>query len=214
MEFKSESKLKRKTNLNPASYFFRFLAVPFGLLMCYGAFQKLSTVNMSLSIDHWGTLVTGIILTAAPFIMNRFLSIILIGMGTFTVVNLFHPDTQSWLNLVLFIAVTLLLFKPYKIWLRIIIQLMCLGIIASCLYYVYQEFYKGIEHFVVTGKLTDSFLSNRIKTYLPGDFSYYMCIVFIVISIRQYIPMKKQPIVQNNYNSSKADESNTDLWGY
>ena len=214
MDFKSEGKLKRKTNLNPASYLLRFLAIPFGLLMCYGAFQKLSTVNMSLSIDHWGNLITGIILTIAPFIMNRFLSIILIGMSTFTVVNLFQPDTQSWLNLVLFIAVTLLLFKPYKIWIRILFQLLCLGIIAACLYYVYQDFYKGIEHFIVTGKLTDDFLSNRIKTYLPGDFSDYMCITFIVISIRQYIPMKKQPIIQDDNKFSKSNESNKDLWGY
>lgn len=215
MGLNSKNKLKKKTSVYPASYFFRFLAVPFALLMCCGAIQKLSMVNMSLSIDHWGALITGIILVAAPFIMNRFLSIILIGMGVFTVVNLFQPDTQSWLNLVLFLAVTLLLFKPYKIWIRILIQFLCLGIIASCLYYVYQDFYKGIEHFVVTGKLTDSFLSNRIKTYLPGDFSYYMCIVFIVISIRQHTPVKKQPTIQNNSNSVRSDKPDKDdLWGY
>lgn len=192
MERNSNNKIKEKTNLKPASYIIRFLAVPFGLLLCYGAFQKVSMTNMAFSIDHWGTLITGILLVITPFIMNRFLSIILISTGVFTIVNLLNPDFQSWMNLILFIATTLLLFRPYPICLRIIIQILCLGIIGVCLWCVYQDFYKGIEHFVVTGKLTDEFLANRIKIYIPGDFSYYMSIVFIIISIRQHTPIKSK----------------------
>lgn len=213
MELNSKSKIKENKSLFPASNFIRFLAVPFGLLLCYGACQKLSMTNMSFSIDNWGMLISGILLAAAPFLMNRFLSIILLGMGVFTVVNLLTPNAQSWINLILFISVTLLLFKPYKIWLRILIQLAIIGLIVICLWYVYQDFYKGIEHFVVTGKLTDEYLSNRIRNYLPGDFSYYMAVLFINISIRQHIPIKRKN--RNTDNIIKNDNYNdNDLWGY
>lgn len=198
MDIYSSQKSNKKTNLYPASNFIRFLAVPFGVLLCYGAIDKLITTNMSLSIDNWGTLISGILLTITPFLINRFMAVFLLGSGFFTVVNLMQPDTQSWLNLVLFVALTLLVFKPYKIYMRIIIQLFCIAVICGCLWYVYQEFYKGIEHFVVTGKLTESFLSNRIKTYIPGDFSYYSAVTFIVLSVRQYIPFNQKNIPSNN----------------
>lgn len=192
MESNSNNKIKEKTSVHPASYIIRFLAVPFGLLLCYGAFQKVSMTNMAFSIDHWGMLITGILLVITPFIMNRFLSMVLISTGVFTVVNLLSPDFQSWMNLVLFIAITLLLFKPYPIWLRVIMQLICIGIIGVCLWCVYQDFYSGIEHFVTTGKLNNEFLANRIKIYIPGDFSYYAAVVFIIISIRQHTPAKSE----------------------
>lgn len=216
MEPNSTQKISKKTNLYPAANFIRFFALPFTLLLCYGAYDKLATTNMSLSIDHWGTIITGILLTLSPFLMNRFMPVFLLGTGTFTVVNLLQPDTKSWLNLVLFIALTLLLFKPYKIYIRIIIQLFCIAVICGCLWYVYQEFYKGIEHFVVTGKLTDSFLSNRIKTYLPGDFSYYAAVTFFVLSIRQYIPLKQKnaPDIDNHDNNRGHSGGRNDLWGF
>lgn len=192
MDNNSSQKISKKSNLYPTANFIRFLTVPFGILLCYGAVLKLQMTNMAMSIDHWGTLITGILLTVSPFLINRFSAVFLLGSGVFTVVNLLQPNTQSWLNLILFAALTILLFKPYPIFVRIIIQLFCIGLMAGCLWYVYQDFYKGIEHFVVTGKLTDAFLSNRIKTYLPGDFSYYMAILFTVLSVRQYVPLKSK----------------------
>lgn len=174
----------KKTDIYRPANFLRFLAVPFSILLCWGAIDSLLMKNMSLSFEHWGMLAAGVLLTVTPFVMNKFLTITLFGPGIFTVVMLLSPDTQSWLNLVLFVALTLLLFKPYSLPVRISIQTLCILIILGCLYYVYQDFYKGIEHFIATGKLTNTFLTNRIKTYLPGDFSFYMAVIFIVLSIR------------------------------
>lgn len=214
---------KLKTHLDPATNALRFLAVPFGVLMIYGATLKLMEVNMAMSFDFWGIFIAGILITVAPFIMNKFLSAALLGAGIFTVASLLQPSFQSWMNLALFILLTILYFQPYKIWLRIIFQLLCLAAIGVCLWCVWKEFYKGLEHFIETGKLTDVYLKNRIKTFLPGDFSFYMAMVWLVVSLRQYALPKSQQLRNivhekyadtNNRNSRKHSSSDEDLWGY
>lgn len=215
MGYEKRKNIKVKTNTDPAANWLRFIAVPFGLLMCWGAMKKLIEINMAMSLDNWGTLIAGILITAAPFLMNRFLSVTLLGTGVFTVVNLLQPDLQNWMNLVLFVFMTVLLFQPYRIWLRVIIQVICIGIAVFCLWCVWNEFYDGLRHFIDTGKLTDIYLKNRIKSFLPGDLSYYMAVIFMVLSIRQYSLPKSQrlrsirPQQNGGYNSSDDD-----LWGY
>ena len=168
-----------------------------------------------MSLDNWGTFIAGLLIAAAPFLMNRFLSSVLLGTGVFTIVNLLQPDLQNWMNLVLFIALTVLLFQPYRLWLRVVIQVVCIGIIGFCLWCVWNEFYDGLRHFIDTGKLTDVYLNNRIKTYLPGDFSYYIAVIFMVLSIRQYALPKSQQLrsikMQQSGGRSSSDD---DLWGY
>lgn len=214
MDYYSSQNISKKTNLYPTANFLRFFALPFALMLCYGAINKLIMTNTSLSFDHWGTLIAGVLLTLSPFLMNRFSSVFLLGTGVFTVVNLLQPSIQSWFNLLLFVVLTVLVFKPYKLFVRIIIQVLCIAIIGVCLWFLYQEFYKGIEHFVETGKINDTFLANRIKTYLPGDFSYYMAVTFIVISIRQYIPKKKNNHQMNDDDIQQISGGNSDLWGF
>lgn len=203
-----------KNPLQPVSCWIKYLSLPFSLLMCYGAFSEIIKVNNSISIDYWGTLIAGLLLVVSPFLMNRFSSVILLGTGIFAVVNLLKPDLQSWLNLALFAALTILLMKPYRLWFRILLQLASLVIIGLCLWYVYKDFYKGIEHFVQTGKLTETYLNNRIKTYLPGDFSYYSAVIFIVLSVRFYIPVALKRQTSENHNHIRKNNSDNDLWGY
>ncbi len=219
----TNKRTRLKTHLDPATNALRFLAVPFGALMIYGATLKLMEVNMAMSFDFWGVFIAGILVTFAPFLMNKFLSAALLGAGIFTVASLLQPSFQSWMNLVFFILLTILYFQPYKIWLRIIFQLLCMAAIGVCLWCVWQEFYKGLEHFIETGKLTDVYLKNRIKTFLPGDFSFYMAMVWLVVSIRQYALPKSQQLRNivhengtdtNNRNSRKHSSSDEDLWGY
>ena len=203
-----------KNPLQPVSCWIKYLSLPFSLLMCYGAFSEIIKVNNSISIDYWGTLVAGLLLVISPFLMNRFSSVILLGTGIFAVVNLLKPDLQSWLNLALFAALTILLMKPYRLWFRILLQLAALVIIGLCLWCVYKDFYKGIEHFVQTGKLTEAYLNNRIKTYLPGDFSYYSAVIFIVLSVRFYLPSVSKRQNSENHNHTRHNDSDNDLWGY
>ncbi len=217
MGAEKRKKLNIKTNTDPAANWLRFLAIPFGVMLCWGSLKKLIEINTAMSIDNWGTFIAGLLIIAATFVMNRFLSAMLLGTGVFTVVNLFHPDLQNWMNLVLFILLTVLLFQPYRIWIRVIIQVMCLGVIGFCLWCVWNEFYDGLRHFIDTGKLTDAYLNNRIKTYLPGDFSYYMAVTFLVLSIRQYaVPKSKQlrTIKETPAESLNHSSSDNDLWGY
>ncbi len=221
----TNKRTRLKTHLDPATNILRFLAVPFGALMVYGATLKLVEVNMAMSFDFWGVFIAGILVTAAPFLMNKFLSAALLGAGIFTVASLLQPNFQSWMNLVFFVLLTVLYFQPYKIWLRIIFQLLCLTVIGVCLWCVWKEFYKGLEHFIETGKLTDVYLKNRIKTFLPGDFSFYMAMVWLVVSLRQYALPKSQQLRnivrengnvknKNTQNSRKHSSSDEDLWGY
>lgn len=210
-----------KTNLNPPANWLRFFAVLFGALLCYGAVQKLVAVNMAYSLDHWGNFITGLLLIATPFVMNRFLPCVLFGTGLFTIVHLFQPDLQNWMNLVLFVLLTLLLFQPYRKWLRILIQLICLAVIGVCLWCVWEDFYSGLEHFIETGKLTDAYLKRRVLSYLPSDFSYYMAVTALVFSIRQYaVPRPRPQMRPQPRRSSQQSEpprhhqDDEDLWGY
>lgn len=203
-----------KNPLQPLSCWVKYLSLPFSLLMCYGAFSEIMKVNNTISIDYWGTLIAGLLLIISPFLMNRFSSIVLLGTGVFAVVNLLNPDFQSWLNLAFFAVLTVLFMKPHRLWFRIILQLAALGIIGVCLWYLYKDFYKGIEHFVQTGKLTEAYLNNRIKTYLPGDFSYYSAVIFIVLSVRCYLPAGLKRQTGENHNHIRNNDSDNDLWGY
>lgn len=203
-----------KNPMQPLSCWVKYLSLPFSLLMCYGAFSEIMKVNNTISIDYWGTLIAGLLLIISPFLMNRFSSIVLLGTGVFAVVNLLNPDFQSWLNLAFFAVLTVLFMKPHRLWFRIILQLAALGIIGVCLWYLYKDFYKGIEHFVQTGKLTEAYLNNRIKTYLPGDFSYYSAVIFIVLSVRCYLPAGLKRQTGENHNHIRNNDSDNDLWGY
>ena len=203
-----------KNPMQPLSCWVKYLSLPFSLLMCYGAFSEIMKVNNTISIDYWGTLIAGLLLIISPFLMNRFSSIVLLGTGVFAVVNLLNPDFQSWLNLAFFAVLTILFMKPHRLWFRIILQLVALGIIGVCLWYLYKDFYKGIEHFVQTGKLTEAYLNNRIKTYLPGDFSYYSAVIFIVLSVRCYLPAGLKRQTGENHNHIRNNDSDNDLWGY
>lgn len=203
-----------KNPMQPLSCWVKYLSLPFSLLMCYGAFSEIMKVNNTISIDYWGTLIAGLLLIISPFLMNRFSSIVLLGTGVFAVVNLLNPDFQSWLNLAFFAVLTVLFMKPHRLWFRIILQLAALGIIGVCLWYLYKDFYKGIEHFVQTGKLTEAYLNNRIKTYLPGDFSYYSAVIFIVLSVRCYLPAGLKRQTSENHNHIRNNDSDNDLWGY
>lgn len=203
-----------KNPMQPLSCWVKYLSLPFSLLMCYGAFNEIMKVNNTISIDYWGTLIAGLLLIISPFLMNRFSSIVLLGTGVFAVVNLLNPDFQSWLNLAFFAVLTVLFMKPHRLWFRIILQLAALGIIGVCLWYLYKDFYKGIEHFVQTGKLTEAYLNNRIKTYLPGDFSYYSAVIFIVLSVRCYLPAGLKRQTGENHNHIRNNDSDNDLWGY
>lgn len=215
MGYEKRKNFKVKTNTEPASNWLRFIAVIFGAMMCWGAVKKLIEINMAMSLDNWGMLIAGILITAAPFLMNRFLSVTLLGTGVFTVVNLLQPDLQNWMNLVLFVFMTVLLFQPYRLWLRVIIQVICIGIAAFCLWCVWNEFYDGLRHFIDTGKLTDVYLKNRIKSFLPGDFSYYMAVIFMVLSIRQYaLPKTQQLRSIKPQQPGGRTSSDDDLWGY
>ncbi len=225
------NKTRLKTHLDPAANWLRFLAVPFGVLMTYGATTALIKVNMALSFDMWGVFIAGLLVTLAPFIMNKFIPSALLGAGVYTVAHLLQPDFQSWMNLVFFILLTILLFQPYRKWLRAIFKLLCLGAIGVCLWCVWQEFYSGLEHFIATDKLTDAYLNNRIKTFLPGDFSFYMAMIFIVLSVRQYALSKADQLrkidgdkgrgkSKSNKRIRRKDRKNRDgsnddeLWGY
>ncbi len=208
-----KTKAKIKTNLFPPANALRFLAVIFGVMLCYGALQKLMAVNMALSFDHWGNFIAGLLLILAPFVMNYFLPVVLFGTGVFTVIHLFQPNLQNWMNLVLFVLLTLLLMQPYCKWLRVLIQLAILSVIGICLWCVWKEFYSGLEHFIATGKLTDAYLRNRVRTYLPHDFSYYMAVIFLSLSIRQYaLPNPKGKM--RTVRSTPHPQSDDDLWGY
>ncbi|MBQ8514856.1 MAG: hypothetical protein IJ496_05605 [Ruminococcus sp.] len=212
-----------KSNLYPPANGLRFIAAVFGILLCYGSVQKLVDVNMAYSLDHWGNFVTALLLIATPFVMNRFLPIVLFGTGLYTIVHLFQPNLQNWMNLVLFVLLTLLLLQPYRKWLRILIQLACLAVIGVGLWCVWEDFYSGIEHFVETGKLTDAYLKRRIISYLPSDFSYYMAVTALVLSIRQYSIFRKkrrsekrtQPGRRPHQNEmARHHQDDEDLWGY
>lgn len=207
----SACKAKVKTNLNPPSNWLRYGAVIFGALLCYGALSNLVEVNMALSLDYWGNFLAGLLIMAAPFVMNYFLTSVLLGTGVFTVVHLFQPNLQNWMNLVIFVLLTILLVQPHRKWIRVLIQLGILAVIGVCLWCVWQEFYRGLEHFIETGKLTDSYLKKRVMTYLPHDFSFYMAVMFLTLSIRQYALHRRRRPVQQTAPKRSDDE---DLWGY
>ena len=118
---KSDTGGRARTSTYPPSNWIRFFAVVFGSLLTYGATIKLIEVNTALSIDHWANFLTGILIALSPFIMNKFLPIVLMGTGIFTVANLLQPDIQSWVNLGIFILLTVLLLQPYRIWFRLLI---------------------------------------------------------------------------------------------
>ncbi len=210
---KSDTGGRARTSTYPPSNWIRFFAVVFGSLLTYGATIKLIEVNTALSIDHWANFLTGILIALSPFIMNKFLPIVLMGTGIFTVANLLQPDIQSWINLGIFILLTVLLLQPYRIWFRLLIQLLLLSAIGFCLWCVWQEFYKGLDHFIETGKLTEVYLRNRIKTYLPGDFSYYMAVSAFTLSIRQYIDANEARTTKRK-RAENYTENDRDLWGY
>ena len=206
-------KARVKTNLNPPSNWLRYGAVIFGALLCYGALTKLVEVNMALSLDHWGNFIAGLLIMATPFVMNYFLTSVLLGTGIFTIVHLFQPNLQNWMNLVIFILLTIMLVQPHRKWRRILIQLAILGVVGVCLWCVWEEFYRGLEHFIETGKLTDDCFKKRLLTYLPHDFSFYMSVIFLTLSIRQYaLPRKNLP--KQTVQPAVRRQDDEDLWGY
>ncbi len=205
------AKTKVKSNIHPPGNWLRFAAVIFGALLCWGALEKLIAVNMAMSLDHWGNFLTGLLLVVTPFVMNYFLPSVLLSTGVFTIIHLFQPNFQNWMNLVLFILLTVLLLQPHPKWLRIIIQLAVTVVIGLCLWCVWEDFYQGIEHFIDTGKLTDEYLKNRILSYLPNDFSFYMAVLVLNFSIRQYALPKKR---RQNPAHAQHHQGNDDLWGY
>ncbi len=208
----SSEKTKIKTNLHPPANWIRFIAVIFGALLCYGALQKLTAVNMALSLDHWGNFMTGLLLIVTPFVMNYFLPSVLLSTGVYTVIHLFHSNLQNWMNLVLFVLLTVLLMQPYPKWLRTVLKLAILVVTGICLACVWSDFYQGLAHFIEAGKLTDEYLKNRLMVYLPNDFSFYMAVLALAFSIRQYmLPKEKNPKTQHTHRRHQNDK---DLWGY
>jgi uncharacterized membrane protein len=176
---------KEKSNRTSIANALRFGAIAFGGLLCYGALQKLLEVNLALSIEHWGDFLTGLLLIVTPFVMQYFPSSVLLTAGIYSVVHLLHPNTQHWLNLVLFLLFTVLLLYPQHKGVRIVTKLLVVGVIAVCFWYIWQDFYRGIAHFVETGKATNDMIRNRIITYLPQDFSFYMAVLCLSLSIRK-----------------------------
>lgn len=78
---------------------------------------------------------------------------------------------------------------------------------------MWQEFYKGLDHFIETGKLTEVYLRNRIKTFLPGDFSYYMAVTAFTLSIRQYVDANEARTTKRK-RAENYTKNDRDLWGY
>ena len=71
MGAEKRKKLNIKTNTDPAANWLRFLAIPFGVMLCWGSLKKLIEINTAMSIDNWGTFIAGLLIIAATFVMNR-----------------------------------------------------------------------------------------------------------------------------------------------